>query len=121
MLRLSVFTAGMAGVLYFLDTYINTTIIHPDIWVMLTFFFVLTLAGHFFVEWGLRRNKEKLMGYYMGFMGIRLLTSIGFLGFFWSKHTNDIFVFIGNFFVLYLLYVAFEIYWLMANLRQNSL
>ncbi len=96
------------------------TFIHPTIWIMLAFFFIVSLISHYIIEIGVKKKKGNMMNYYFSTMLVRLLLSIAFIGFFVYSKTEDIFLFVANFFILYLLFVGFEIYWLLTNLRRNS-
>ncbi len=118
MIRLLVFSLALAGFWFFIDT-IFPDWVHPHIWLMLGFLGVISLAGHAYLQWRLKLDADNIMSPYLLLTGLRLLTSLGFIIFFIKNSTSDIFVFLLNFFLTYFLYVGFEIYWLVSNLRRN--
>lgn len=56
----------------------------------------------------------------LGAIGIRLLGSIGFVAVMLFLGQENLILFVINFFVVYLFYLLFDIYMLIANLRPNS-
>jgi drug/metabolite transporter (DMT)-like permease len=118
MLRLVIFSLLLAGFCFLLDT-IFPDWIHPQVWLMLGLLFVISLAGHAYLQRKLKQDADNIMNPYLAMTGVRLLTSLGFIIFFIKNGTPDIFVFLLNFFLIYFLYVGFEIYWLVTNLRRN--
>jgi len=118
MLRLLIFS------LLLLVFWVLLNIVYPDwvhtrIWLMLGFLFVVSLAGHAYLHWRLRLDPENAMNPYLLLTGFRLLTSLVFIIIFIKNGTSHLFVFLLNFFLTYFLYVGFEIYWLLSNLRRN--
>ncbi len=120
MIKIFLLTACLAGIIFLADHFFPSMFIHPAIWVMLAFFLIVALISHYITEIGVRKRKDNIVNYYFSTMLLRLLLSIAFIGFFVYSKAEDIFLFVANFFILYLLYVGFEIYWLLTNLRRNS-
>jgi hypothetical protein len=120
MLKLILFTIILAILLYIADHFFIPSLIHAEIWVILGFFFALAIMGHRITQIAFQRNKDNVAIYYFVVMLIRLLISAVFIAIYLYKGIQDKMVFIGNFFILYLLYVAFEINSLLTNLRRNS-
>jgi hypothetical protein len=120
MIKLLLLTAFLAGIIFLADHFFSWAYIHPAIWIMLIFFLIVSIISHFITNIGVRKKDANVINYYFSTMLIRLLLSIGFIGFFVYSKAEDIFLFVANFFILYLLYVGFEIYWLLTNLRRNS-
>lgn len=119
MLSVVIFTLILGGVVWGLDWAADSWV-HPYCGWVLLFFFLITLVGHWFTERGLKRNRENFMSIYLGVTGFRLLISILFIGIFIYKRIPDLYVFVINFFVLYLSYVGFEIRGVLGNLRRDS-
>ena len=118
MLRLFIFSLLLVGCWFLMDI-IFPDWVHAQIWLMLGFLFVVSLAGHGYLHWRLRLDPENAMNPYLLLTGFRLLTSLVFIIFFIKNGTPHLFVFLLNFFLTYFLYVGFEIYWLVSNLRRN--
>ena len=120
MLKIILFTAVLAIVIYLTNQFFIPDLIHTQIWIMLGFFFALAVMGHRITEMAFQRSKDNVAIFYFVVMLIRLLISIIFIGIFLYKGVQDRVLFVMNFFILYLLYVAFEINSLLTNLRRNS-
>ncbi len=120
MIRIVIFTGIIALLIFVADQFLITHLIHQEIWVMLAFFFVLAVVGHRITQIAFQQNKDNVAIYYFVVMLIRLLISVLFIAFFLYKGLLEKIIFIANFFILYLLYVAFEINTLLTNLRRNS-
>jgi hypothetical protein len=107
------------SVIIYLLKYIMTDILHPYFFGINIFLCLLTLAAHFISSKGLK-DKRDFHVFYMLSMVVRLFCCIIFvLIILYSTSTNHV-VFVGNFFVLYLIYTSFEIYFLLRNLRADS-
>lgn len=119
MLKIIIFTIILATLIFVANQFLIPSLIHTEVWVMLGFFFVLALIGHRIIEIAFRRNKDNVAIFYFIVMLIRLLISIVFIVIFLYKGVPDRLLFAANFFILYLLYVAFEINSLLTNLRRN--
>jgi hypothetical protein len=120
MTKIFIFTAILAAVIYLASEFLVPNFIHTEIWVMLGFFFALAVMGHRIIQVALRNNPDNAAIYYFVVMLIRLLISAVFIAIYLYKGLSDKVVFIANFFILYLLFVAFEINSLLTNLRRNS-
>jgi O-antigen/teichoic acid export membrane protein len=120
MFKLLVFTAIMGVILFVVGQYIAPEYIHPQIWLLLAFFFALALISHRITSRGMQKNKDNIVVYYFSTMLIRLVVSLGVLLYFMYTKTPEIFLLVFNFFILYLFYMGFEINWLLTNLRRNS-
>jgi O-antigen/teichoic acid export membrane protein len=120
MLKLLIFTVIVAIVLFVTGQYIAPEYIHPQVWLLLAFFFALALVSHRITSRGVQKNKDNMVVYYFSTMLIRLVVSIGVLLYFMYTKTPEIFLLVFNFFILYLFYMGFEINWLLTNLRRNS-
>ncbi len=119
MVRLVLFTAAVAALMFAVDQVYDAWI-HPLAWWVLLFYFVLTLLGEWFISGAMRRNKDNFMASYMAVIGLRFLLSAGFIGIFIYQRPPDLRIFVTNFFVLYLLFLGFEIWGVLGNLRRDS-
>jgi hypothetical protein len=68
----------------------------------------------------LAKDRDNIMVPYLLFTFVRLITSLVFILTLVRRNTDGLVAFLGNFFLLYFLYVGFEIHWLLTNLRRNS-
>ena len=108
------------GIVLFLAQYFHLdSVIHPYIWYILAFFFGLSFFIHRLMELGSRNNREKFVAYYISTIVGRIILSLIFIALFLYKGLADSFIFIVNFFALYLFYTCFEIYGLYRNLRRD--
>lgn len=114
------FSAALAG-LIIVGTFLIPSLIHPARWIILAFLFFLAFGVQLAIQWITSSRTEQWVGYYLGIIVTRLILSVLYLGYFIFSRTHQLHLFIGNFFVLYLCYTGFEIYWLLANLRRNSI
>ena len=108
------------GIVFFLAQHFNfDRYLHPYIWYILVFFFGLSFFAHRLMEIGFRNNREKFITLYMAVITGRIILSLIFIALFLFKGLSDSFLFVTNFFALYLFYTCFEIYGLYCNLRRN--
>jgi hypothetical protein len=92
--------------------------LHADlkyIFVFLLFQSYLTLQ---LAQFGQKNDGEKFVQFQTASFAIRFVLSILFITFFAYTHTPQIYLFVGNFFVLYLCSSNFEIFGLLRNLRR---
>jgi len=119
MVRLVLFTAAVAALMFGIDQVADAWI-HPLAWWVLLFYFVLTLLGEWFTGRAIRRNKDNFMASYMAVIGFRFLLSAVFIGILIYQRPLGLRIFVTNFFVLYLLFLGFEIWDVLGNLRRDS-
>ncbi len=93
--------------------------IYHRVWILLLFFFLLTLASLYIIEKITRKNAENFLAIYFSAMIARLFLSIIFAAIFILTDRTHVFNFAINFLLLYLLFLGFEIYGIMTNLRHN--
>ena len=118
MKQLILFYVGFAVILFALHESPWTQVLHPDvafIFVFLAFQSYLTFS---IAQIGLKDGKEKFIQFQMINLTIRFILSLSFIGFFAYSGTPEIFLFVINFFVLYLCSANFEIIGLLRNLRR---
>ena len=116
----SILATLLIGIVLFLAQHFKfDSYIHPDIWYILAFFFGLSFLIHRLMEFGLRNNREKFVTFYLSTIVGRLILSLVFIALFLYRGLTDSFLFVINFFALYLFYTCFEIYGLYCNLRRD--
>jgi len=89
------------------------------VWIILVFFFVLTLASLLVIEKLTKKNPKSFLAVYFSAMIARLFISIIFATIFILTDRESVFNFSINFLFLYLLFLGFEIYGIITNLRQH--
>ena len=118
MIKLISYYAGVALLIFLLKHSGFTSWLHPDIafiFVFLTFQSYLTWS---LAQLGQKNEGEKFVQIQTASFTIRFIFSILFIAFFAYSHTPEIYLFVGNFFVLYLCSSYFEIFGLLRNLRR---
>ncbi|WP_225986519.1 hypothetical protein [Rufibacter sp. LB8] len=113
-------TGGLVVVISLLVGFTGYELVHTYIWYLLGFFIFLTGFAHYVAHLGLKHDSENLQAYYFSSMGLRMVFCIIVIFVYRYFHEEHIVQFVFNFFTLYFIYTAFEIYALLSNLRQNS-
>ncbi len=103
-----------------LQAFTGFEVVHPYIWWLLAFFVFVTGFAHYLANMGLKFDAEHLAAFYYTSMGVRMLFSIIAIFVYRYFHEERLVQFVLNFFALYFIYTAFEIYALLSNLRRNS-
>ena len=93
--------------------------LYHQIWLVFLFFFLLTLASLIVIEKFTRKNSENFLAVYFSAMIGRLFISIIFATIFILTDREHVFNFSINFLILYLLFLGFEIYGILTNLRSH--
>ncbi|CAG4991897.1 hypothetical protein DYBT9275_00851 [Dyadobacter sp. CECT 9275] len=119
MLRTVYATISIGIVLFLVQHFFNPAWIHYQIWYILAFFLGVSFLIHRLMEYGLRDNSKKFVSFYLTTIVGRLILSIIFIALFLYNGLTDSFIFVINFFALYLFYTGFEIYGLYCNLRRD--
>ena len=110
----------LLGIVFFLVQHFQVgSFLHPYIWYILMFYFGLSFFVHRLMEFGLRNNREKFVTFYISSIVGRIILSLLFIGLFLYNGLTNSFLFVINFFALYLFYTCFEIYGLYRNLRRD--
>ncbi|MBW3467754.1 hypothetical protein [Arthrospiribacter ruber] len=118
--RLFLLSLLLAGLIYVLEYFLDPVWIHEKVWIILSFFVVLTWLTGIFSHYLLSISKENSVNILLGAIGIRLLASIGFVAIMLALKVENIIWFVVNFFIIYFFYLLFDIYGVIANLRPNS-
>lgn len=119
-IKLILLSLLLGGVIFAIQQYIMPSWIHESMWTILAFFIILTWITGMFTHYLLQLSKENSVSILLGGIGLRLLSSIGFVAIMLMLGVENIILFIVNFFIVYFLYLLFDIYMLIANLRPNS-
>ena len=118
-LKAGYFTAAL-----FLSSYVllkvNAGVVSKHIVPMLIFYFIITLGGLGLILGKTNVKPDSFSKYYFIVMMARLFLGISFV---WAGlliiNENRI-IFVTNFLVLYLLYLGFEIYYLITNFQSRT-
>lgn len=95
-------------------------LIHPQKWIMLAFFGAMSYLTYTLTTIGLRNNQEKFIELYFVSFSIRLVLMLVFIGTMLLVGSEKPYLFVINFFVLYLLFTVFEIINILRKLRRFS-
>ncbi|HLW19496.1 MAG TPA: hypothetical protein VKX33_04200 [Cyclobacteriaceae bacterium] len=119
-LQLIVLTFALAGITLLLQNIADPHWIHEKtIWVVL-FYFVLTWFTGLLALYLLKISKENSVMILLGVGVLRITGSLAFVFLILWMGIENILWFVVNFFVIYLLYLLFDIYTFITNLRPRS-
>lgn len=119
-LKLLIFSLLIAGIIYLLKEFIKPEWVHEMMWIILSFFVLLTWLTGMFTHYLLAISKENAVNIILGGIIIRFLASVGFVAILLFVGTENLILFVVNFFIIYFFYLLFDIYTLISNLRPNS-
>jgi len=113
------FAALIASLIVILN-FLLPLIIHEEIWEIYAFltvvsFLVGVLNGFLLKSFGDNFFQIMVLG-----MVLRFIASITFIGIYAWMGVENIILFIADFFVIFLFYLAFDIYTFISNLRPIS-
>jgi hypothetical protein len=118
--KLALLTLGIAALILVLDLVGLEQLLHAKVWNILLFFFFLTLITGFLSQLILKNGKENFAHVVLGGTIFRFFISLAYILIFLFIGLDNIILFVSNFFAIYLLYLLFDIYSLIANLRPHS-
>jgi hypothetical protein len=118
MKELILFYIAFAGLLFLVHISPWGNLLHPDVTFIFAFLAFQSYLTFSIAQIGLKDGKEKFIQFQMINLTIRFVLSLSFFGFFAYSSTPEIFLFVINFFVLYLCSANFEIIGLLRNLRR---
>ena len=116
--KLAVLTAALIVVaiaVYF----IKPAWVYPGVIGLFIFFVALSVGATFVADRATAQDPQSATNIYLGIMAGRLIISIIVLALFLFLDREHQYVFVGNFFLLYLCYAIFDITGLVANLRTD--
>ncbi|WP_248284734.1 hypothetical protein [Pedobacter fastidiosus] len=93
----------------------------PNFWLVFGFLAGITYIAYLLVDIGIKRDPEVGVMAIMGSIAIKMLFCMAFVLIYSIKVKGSGLIFMLNFFSLYLLFSAFEIYCLLRNLRHQNL
>lgn len=111
---------GIICLLILLLKWLLPVTIHQDIWKILGFLAITSYLVGVMSLWILKGSTENLLQVKMLAMIIRIIASLSFIGIMVYLGTENILLFVVNFFILFLFYLVFDIYTFLANLRPIS-
>ncbi|UZD21938.1 hypothetical protein PBT90_00510 [Algoriphagus halophytocola] len=118
-LKFLLLTAGICALTLLLQWILPSTI-HPAIWTILSFLAVTSYLIGVLSIWLLKGSAENLLQIKMLGMILRIIASLSFIGIMVYLGTENILLFVADFFVVFLFYLVFDIYTFLANLRPIS-
>ncbi len=118
-LHLFLFYVSLGIILWGIQQTNLSVYLHQNIDYILVFFVFLSYLNKLLFEIGWKNGREKLIHYMMGIQAFRFISSLIFIGIFAFLKINNIYIFVGNFFVLYLFSTNFEIITLLRKLRRD--
>ena len=118
--KLVLLTLSIAGLILILMFLGLGQIFHHQVWNMLLFYFLLTLFTGYLSQIILKNGKDNFVAAVLGGTIFRFIISLGYILVILFIGVDNIILFVVNFFIIYLLYLLFDIYGLMANLRPHS-
>jgi hypothetical protein len=120
LINLCIFTLVLAFVVWLTAQLLPGPWLHTLIYPILIFFAMLTAATGFLAGKLLKLETFTSVSVILGTTIFRLICSVLFVFYIlWQGHENLLW-FVVDFFVIYLLYLLFDMYGLMANLRLHS-
>ncbi len=93
---------------------------HRHFWAMLLFFAVLTGSTGVLASLLMKLETFNSVSVILGITVLRLLFSIGFVFIILWAGDENLLWFVVDFFIIYLLYLLFDMYSLITNLRLHS-
>ena len=118
MKQLNLFYMGFAAILYAVHVSPWSQLLHPNVPMIFVFLVFQSYLTFNIAQIGLKDGKEKFVQFQLVNLTIRFILSLSFIGFFAYSGTQEIYLFVINFFVLYLCSANFEIIGLLRNLRR---
>lgn len=93
---------------------------HEKIWNMFIFFVILGLIINLIHSLSMRKvAKENLVQVFLGIIVLRLLACAAYAGIIIYMGLENRLIWVADFFVIYILFLVFELISVVANLRAN--
>ena len=118
-LRLLLF-AGLVAACMALLARAGSPWLHPLAWWVLLAFVLLAVATQLLGGWVARHHAGQLHLYFLAGVVVRMVVTVGLAFWFIARGTPRVELLVGNFFVLYVALLAFEIMAALGNLRHDS-
>ncbi|WP_423146961.1 hypothetical protein [Rubrolithibacter danxiaensis] len=110
--------AGIAA--YLIDAFLINNVLVPKFWVLFGFIAIITLIVYMVASVGIKKGGEISVYSVLGSIVVKLLFSMAFILVYLLKFSVNSVYFIVEFFSLYFLFTAFEVYCLLRNLRHQN-
>lgn len=117
--KIMLLTALLSMLVGSLQYTLNPPFIHNNIWWIILFYALLSLGTGNISEKLLSKKKYNSVTILIGGVVFRLLASLAFVFVILYLGDENILWFVVNFFAVYLLYLLFDIYGLITNLRLH--
>jgi len=118
--QLIVLTLAITGITLLLQNVANPQWIHEKTLLTIGFYFVLTWFTGLLTLYLLEISKENSVMILLGMGVLRVAASLTFIFLISWLGVENILWFVVNFFTIYLLYLLFDIYTFITNLRPHS-
>jgi len=118
--QLIVLTLAIAGITLLLQNVGNPQWIHEKSFLIIGFYFVLTWFTGLLTLYLLQISKENSVMILLGMGVLRVAASLTFIFLIAWVGVGNILWFVVDFFIIYLLYLLFDIYTFITNLRPHS-
>lgn len=116
----SSFTGAIAAAAFLFQSLSKIDVLVPWFWGMFAFMASITLCAYLFAMMGIKKGGESSILTLMAVMGLKIFICMGMAIVYLMNFKVKGAVFIGNFFSLYFLFTAFEVYFLLRNLRHQK-
>lgn len=108
-------------VLVIQQTDLSEKLLHPQIWSIMIFSAILGVIVVLIAHWGLTAmDTQSRPIVFIGLTVLRLILSMIFIGIVIFTGVEERVLWVGDFFMVYLCYLTFEVYSILANLRAIS-
>lgn len=118
--KVILFSLILIGTALLFRYFLKPVWIHDKIGTLVWFYFILNLVTGLFTQYLVKINEGHSVSILLGTSVIRLLASLCFVFVILWTGTENLLWFVVNFFIIYLLYLLFDIYLFITNLRPHS-
>ena len=117
----TIISAVLAVIFYSIESFDERSVVLvPKFWVIFCFLFFITLIAYSVSLIGIKKGPETATFTIIGAITVKMLFSMGFvLAYLLKINVNGVY-FAIQFFSLYFLFTAFEVYALLCNLRHQN-
>ena len=108
-LQLTFLTFAIFIIAFGMFSFIFKDFYQPVFWILLTFFYVIHIIGHFILVFTYIKKKVNFGNSYFFSFGIKFLSYLIFLVLYLSMHKENALFFVICMFTLYIIYTVFEV------------
>jgi hypothetical protein len=119
-MQLIFLTVAIVGMIMLIQSNIDPVWIHEKAFLIVGFYFVLTWITGLLALYLLEISKENSVMILLGVGVLRVAASLAFIFLILWVGVGNILWFVVDFFTIYLLYLLFDIYTFITNLRPHS-